>query len=103
MLGFQQWREGVAILKIGRRDLAFNRQAQRVDGEMAFAALDLRARVEPARAAGLRALDRLAVDDHSPVGTTSRPSASRALMTRTQTICTTGRRRAMRRTGSGPW
>ena len=59
----EQRREGVAILNAGGGDLTFYRQAERIDGDMSFAALDFLAGVEAARPAGFRCLDRLAIDN----------------------------------------
>jgi hypothetical protein len=39
----QQRREAVSILNTGGSDLAFDRQAERIDGDMSFAALDFSA------------------------------------------------------------
>jgi hypothetical protein len=75
----------VAVLRVGRRDLAFDRKAERVDGNMALAALDLLGGVKAARPAGLRRLDRLAVDDDRRRRSLA-ASASRALITSTLTI-----------------
>ena len=44
---FEQRRESVAILHVGGRDLAFDGQTDRVDGEMALAALDFLAASKP--------------------------------------------------------
>ena len=41
----KQRREGVAILNAGGGDLTFYRQAERIDGDMSFAALDFLAGV----------------------------------------------------------
>jgi hypothetical protein len=43
--------------------LAFDRQAERIDGDVPLAAFDFLGGVEAARPAGLGRLDRLAVDD----------------------------------------
>ncbi len=59
----QDGRQRVTVRRVGGRDRAFDRQAERVDGDMALAALDFLGGVEAARPAGLRRLDRLAVDD----------------------------------------
>jgi hypothetical protein len=58
--GLQQSRQGVAVLHVRRGDLALDRQAQRIDADMALAALDLLAGIVAARAARFRRLDRLA-------------------------------------------
>ena len=60
----QQRRERVAVLRAGRRDLAFDGQPERIDGEMALATLDLLARIEAAGTARFGRLDRLAIDNH---------------------------------------
>ena len=59
----EQRREGVAILNAGGGDLTFYRQAERIDRDMSFAALDFLAGVESARPAGFRCLDGLAIDN----------------------------------------
>ena len=59
----QDGRQRVAVLRVGGGDLAFDRQAERIDGEAALAALDFLGGVEAARPASLRRIDRLAVDD----------------------------------------
>jgi hypothetical protein len=61
----KQRREGVAILDAGGGDLTFYRQAERIDGDMSFAALDFLAGVEAARPAGFRCLDGLAINNGS--------------------------------------
>ncbi len=58
----KQRREGVAILDAGGGDLTFYRQAERIDGDMSFAALDFLAGVEATRPAGFRCLDGMAID-----------------------------------------
>jgi hypothetical protein len=60
----EQGREGVSILNAGGGDLAFDRQAERIDGDMSFAALNFLAGVEAARSACFRRLDRLAIDNN---------------------------------------
>ena len=52
------------MLHAGRRDVAFDRQSEYIDGDMALAALDVLARVETAGTADFGRLDRLAVDHH---------------------------------------
>ena len=59
----QEGRQRVAILHVGGRDLAFDGQAKRIDGDVPLATLDFLRRVEPARPACLRRLDRLTVGD----------------------------------------
>jgi len=69
-----------------RGDLTFYRQAERIDGDMSFTALDFLAGVEAARAAGFRCLDGLAIDnDGRRRGLAA--SASRAAITSTAMIC----------------
>ena len=81
----QDGRQRGAILRVGGRDRAFDRQAERVDGDMALAALDLLGGVEAARpAASVVLTDWLSTT--TAVGAASRPSASRALITSTLTI-----------------
>ena len=58
----EQRREGVTILNAGGGDLTFYRQAERIDGDMSFAALDFLAGVKATRPAGFRCLDGLAID-----------------------------------------
>ena len=60
----QQGRERVSILDVGDRNLAFDRQPERIDRQVALAAFDFLGRVEAARSARFRRFDRLAVDDH---------------------------------------
>ena len=83
----QDWGKCVAVLRGGGRNLAFDRQAKRIDGDMPLATLDLLRGVEAARAASLGRLDRLAVDDDRRRRGRARSSASRAPMTSPQTIC----------------
>jgi len=60
----QEGHQRVAILDVGGRDLAFDRQAKGVDGDVPLATLDFLGGVEAARPTGLGRLDRLAVDDN---------------------------------------
>ena len=70
----------VAILDVGGVDLSGNQQACGVGEDVAFAALDLLARVKAPWTAAFRGLDRLAVDDAgrwaglAPLGLAGRPS-----------------------------
>ena len=50
----QHRREGVAVLNIGGRDLAFDRQAERIDADVALASLDFLGGVKTARTASFR-------------------------------------------------
>src|SRR3978361_2182543 len=61
--GFQQVRQRVAILNVRRCHLTLDRQAESIDRDVAFAALDLFARVVALGATRLGGLDGLAVDD----------------------------------------
>ena len=65
--------------------MAFDRQAERIDGDMALAALDFLGGIEAARPpASVVLTDWLSTT--TAVGAASRPSASRAPITRTHTI-----------------
>ena len=66
--------------------MACDRQAERINGDMALAALDFLGGIEAARPASLRRLDRLAVDHNRSRGGIAGLSASRAPITRTHTI-----------------
>jgi hypothetical protein len=61
--GLQQVRQRVAILNVRRCHLTLDRQAESIDCDVAFAALDLFARVVALGATRLGGLDGLAVDD----------------------------------------
>lgn len=60
----EQRREGVSILSTGGGDLAFARQAERIDGDMSFAAFNFLAGFEAAGPPALSCLDRLAIDNN---------------------------------------
>ncbi len=82
----QKGRQRVAVLRVGGRDLAFDRQAECIDGDVPLAALDFLGGVEPrGPPASVVLTDWLST--MIAVGAPSRPSASRAPITRTQTIC----------------
>ena len=74
----QQRNRTVAILNLGTMDDGPDQPAARIGDDVALAALDFLAGVEPARAARLGGLDRLAVDYPDGDGLASRPAASRA-------------------------
>ena len=81
----QDGRERVAVLDVGGRDLAFYRQAERIDGDVALAALGFLAASKPrGPPASVVLTDWLSTT--TAVGAASRPSASRAPITRTLTI-----------------
>jgi hypothetical protein len=81
----QEGRQRVAILDVGRRDRAFDRQAERIDGDVALATLIFLAASKPrGPPASVVLTDWLSTT--IAVGAASRPSASPAPITRTQTI-----------------
>ena len=72
----EHWREGVSILDTCGCDLAFDRQSERIDGDMSLAPLDFLACVEAARPARFRRLDAL-IPSLSSDGCRRRPPSAR--------------------------